>query len=377
MAVNSTAFPAKEQAIILNATDDIKLIEYVVAVGNIVGPKNILFASRVSNGRICIYLSSKSLVDEIVSNHPLIIVKDKEIGVRRLINPARRIILSNVCPSIPHKIFENQIKTLGYNTVSPMTFLRAGIGNDEYGHVLSFRRQIHIQPNDAIELPPSIVLKYENTNYRVFLSFDDVCFKCKTPGHFANECPTLNTTPTTTTEQESSSEMGNNQPIPPKEVAGKRQNVEEESPEPEKSSSDFFDKDQSEGRRIKKLRASDSTESLTPTPLLLLPVKQLIDNASTYPLNFDQTVEFMDRVVGEKDILGLLSEYTEDFEGVRNLLYDMYPTVEHNSIRSRLVKVQRKLKKAIEKSITEDPENMCLDLSRTRSKSVSDISHLS
>mgnify|MGYP005984879977 CR=1 FL=1 len=40
-----------------------------------------------------------------------------------------------------------------------------------------------------IELPSSLVLKYDNTNYRIFLTFDDVCFKCKLVGHYANDCP--------------------------------------------------------------------------------------------------------------------------------------------------------------------------------------------
>ena len=40
---------------------------------------------------------------------------------------------------------------------------------------------------------------------------------------------------------------------------------------------------------MKKIRASDSTKSLTPTPELLLPVKPLIDNQDRqYPLNFTQ-----------------------------------------------------------------------------------------
>ena len=104
-------------------------------------------------------------------------------------NPARRIILSSVCSSIPHAFFVNQIKSLDFITVSSISFPRTGIQNTEYAHVLSFRIQIHAQCDDNMNLPESLVIKYDNTNYRVFLNFEDVCFKCKTIGHFGNDCP--------------------------------------------------------------------------------------------------------------------------------------------------------------------------------------------
>jgi hypothetical protein len=182
-----TIFPGKEQAVVCNATDGLMLQDYVRAIGSIVSPKNILFASRISNERICIYLSSKSLVDDVVLNHSSITINDKVVGVRRLINPARRIILSNVCPSIPHHVFENQIRALGFTVLSQMSFVRARILDDEYSHVLSFRRQIYVQPDDAIGLPDSVVLKFDNTNYRIFMTFDDICFKCKRIGHYASD----------------------------------------------------------------------------------------------------------------------------------------------------------------------------------------------
>ena len=59
-------FPSKDQAIVVAAIEGIKLEDYVLAVGNIVQPKNVLFASRLANNRICIYLSSKEFVEEVV-----------------------------------------------------------------------------------------------------------------------------------------------------------------------------------------------------------------------------------------------------------------------------------------------------------------------
>ncbi|KAJ3661006.1 hypothetical protein Zmor_005429 [Zophobas morio] len=92
----SPLFPAKDQAIVLSAIKDVKLTEYVVAIGDIVTSKNVIFASRMSNDRICIYLSHKSYVDQIVSEYSTIKVNGTEVNVRRLLNPAKRIIFSNV-----------------------------------------------------------------------------------------------------------------------------------------------------------------------------------------------------------------------------------------------------------------------------------------
>lgn len=181
--------PKKEQAIVLNVNESLKLEDYVVAIGNLVQPKNILFASRISNNRICIYLSNVKLVDN-VTQQEFIRINGIEIGLRRLITPAKKLILSNVIPSISHETLEQEIVKLGYKTASPMSFLRAGIAGPEYAHILSFRRQIYVTPDDNIELPSSLLIPHDNTFYRIFLTFDTLtCFLCKAAGHIAKQCP--------------------------------------------------------------------------------------------------------------------------------------------------------------------------------------------
>ena len=74
-------FPKKEQAIVLAANDELKLTDYVLAVGELVQPKNVISASRMSNSRICIYLSDESLVDKIVSENTTIKINNVVISV--------------------------------------------------------------------------------------------------------------------------------------------------------------------------------------------------------------------------------------------------------------------------------------------------------
>mgnify|MGYP005984867967 CR=1 FL=1 len=85
-----------------------------------------------------IYLSNKGLIEDVVSRHPSVQVNDKPVKVRRLLTPARRVIMSNVCSCIPHTYLKNLVQTLGFNLVTDMTFMRASIRNEEYKHVLNF-----------------------------------------------------------------------------------------------------------------------------------------------------------------------------------------------------------------------------------------------
>lgn len=185
-------FPNKNQAIIINVIDEIPLEEYIYEIGNIVGPENITHTSKLSNSRLCIFFNKKELVDKIVTEHNFISVNEHVTEIRRYINPAQRLIISNVCPSISHSIIEQALTENGIKLVSPISFLRAGLSREEYRHILSFRRQVYIAPEEEQHtcIPNSLVISDEDTSYRIFLSVDVTCFVCKQKGHMANKCPT-------------------------------------------------------------------------------------------------------------------------------------------------------------------------------------------
>lgn len=80
--------PNREQAIIFNSTDGTPQKNYIIAIGQIVHPKNILFVSRISNYRFYIFLTSKEILESLMSKTKSIIVNEHEIYIRRLLNPA-------------------------------------------------------------------------------------------------------------------------------------------------------------------------------------------------------------------------------------------------------------------------------------------------
>lgn len=202
--VKSSLFPKKDQAIVYPSIEDVPIREYVIGTGSIVGPKNILFVSRMSGNRICIYLNSSQAVQEFVDKHKGITIKDVFIPARKLLLPAKRIIISNVAPCIPHLVIEEELRRAQVKVVTPISFIGAGIGLDEYKHVYSFRRQVYVatdQPEASI--PSSLLISYQTEEFRIFLTDDRMkCFRCKEFGHIASKCTNVNQGPSTSTESE-------------------------------------------------------------------------------------------------------------------------------------------------------------------------------
>lgn len=192
-------FPKKDQAIVLNAIEGIKIGDYLEALGAIVKPRNIMFASHMSNNRVCFYLSSASLVDSFINNHAGVNIENLFIPARRLVSPAKRIIISNVCPCIPHNHLEALLKDNNLKVVSPVSFMRVGAALDEYKHVLSFRRQVYVVLETNDKLPETLLVDFEDEKYRIFLSTDEMrCYRCKSVGHISTNCPQSVHIPSTT-----------------------------------------------------------------------------------------------------------------------------------------------------------------------------------
>ncbi|KAK9745318.1 Zinc knuckle [Popillia japonica] len=175
-------FPERDQAILFDTIENTQKNDYIVSVGELIGPKAILF-DTIENTQKNDY-----------------IVSDKFITARRLVSPAKRVILSNVSPCIPHKVVEEHLKRAGLDVVSAITFVSAGVHNPEYKHIYSFRRQAYINLEQNNELPHTLIINFElphtliiNFNqfaFRIFLSTDEIkCFICKKSGHLAKKCP--------------------------------------------------------------------------------------------------------------------------------------------------------------------------------------------
>ena len=118
-------------------------------------------------------------------------IREHVLELRPLITKYKKLILSNVCPIIPHSVIITALNNIDVVTTSQLTFLRAGISEPGFTHILSFRRQVYIYPDSLSKIPESLQINYGDTSYCIYVTTDTLtCFLCKKPGHIAKNCKT-------------------------------------------------------------------------------------------------------------------------------------------------------------------------------------------
>ena len=381
-------FPKKDQAIVIESISDIPIDEYIQEIGKLVSPNNIRFVSRVSGNRVCMYLDSKQTVEDLTSKHSSIVIKDNTLELRPLITKFKRLILSNVCPIIPHYVLTDELQKRNIRTNSSMTFMRAGMSSPGYAHILSFRRQIYIHPEDESKVPESLPIKFEETTYWIYPSTDTIkCFTCKQVGHIAKHCHSKqerNTTPivelesNTTKKQDSKDAFQTEKPDkdnfpelpPPKSISKdctntghKRQHsdtastLSSTSTKEPLNSLNINNTGNEENRTIidkKVKKISKKVKTVTPhqgktTDELLAPLEKIIGEAKEkYILDFLQYKSFFDNATGSKNPALIAKDYCENLESLIDMMNDMYSHLNDRSAKSRHTKITKRIIKSLQ-----------------------------
>lgn len=80
------------------------------------------------------------------------------------------------------------MNTIGINQITPITSLKAGFLSDSLSQIINFRRQTYVKREDIPKLPNSILINFDNTNNRIFLTDNTLTYLCKRTGHTSAYC---------------------------------------------------------------------------------------------------------------------------------------------------------------------------------------------
>lgn len=171
----------------VRVVSDARVEECSLAIGEIVGHGNIAAASRM-NKAIVIFFNSVAAANTAVQNG--VVLNGTLHQVLPLSLPSKKVVISNVPPFLPNDLLERELSRHG-KLVSPITKISLGCKSPLLRHVVSFRRQVYMIPNDGIELDLSLTFKFDGSNYTVFVTSDTVmkCFGCGGMGHLIRACP--------------------------------------------------------------------------------------------------------------------------------------------------------------------------------------------
>lgn len=382
-------FPKKDQAIITDSVEGLQIKDYVLAIGGLVGPENIRFASRISQGRVCLYLSTRELADKVTTKDTTIHIGPHSLILRPLISKSKRIIISNVCPIIPHSVLLNKLLEYEIKPISQISFLRAGINEPNYSHIMSFRRQMYIHTDDVSKIPESIQINFDDTTYWVYLSSDKLsCFLCKEEGHLAKHCRNLsqnqNEEPITENKSDRDSVLPhsdqsvlpdinseaplsqdqlnftpvlnpetkdklNSQPLSLEQMSTNQLNSSFKRPlsiSSQASSTNHQTKQAKTNLSATHKRKKHERKqcSISEIEAQLESAKEyLSQNSNAYPINLDKFKDFLLSSFGNTNLLEIAKTFTENTNGLILMLDDAYGHADNRTLKSRITRIKKKL----------------------------------
>ncbi|XKL67527.1 hypothetical protein PGB90_003018 [Kerria lacca] len=137
-----------------------------------------------------IYLSNRAIVDSLIE------LKRCQMGnafipIQRLKLISRKIIFSNVSPTIPNSTLELYLREkLQLKLEFNISLLRINPTDGLFSHVISCRRQVYVLNKlEDTKLPSLFILDYSNTSQRIFIiSNEHTCYKYQLHNHRSEEC---------------------------------------------------------------------------------------------------------------------------------------------------------------------------------------------
>ena len=331
-----------------------------------VNPKDILYVSRISGARICFYLSNKQLVDRLIENKATVKINNEDLEIKPLVSKAKRIIISNVQPCLPTSLIVEELNKLNISPISRITTMKAGMQSSVLSHLLSFRKQVYLAPEDVPKIPPHMRITYENVNYWIYFSSEKmICFECKEEGHLAKYCKNIEKTLTqnipgsqvheTTHAVISESEpilegnenkdhtATNAQAILTTPGGFKRPYCSSTSNSSNQEISENRDALRGKSTKVMqaKKKAKETTGDTTDYVDQLEPARNHVEsNIDKYPISYNKLREFLVNTRGKSNVIETALMYTNDLKSLHVMLTDVYVHLNQRNIKSRITRIR-------------------------------------
>lgn len=378
--VETEIFPSTEQAIIIESIDKVKIEDYAKAIGDIIGAQEVRFISRISINRVCIYVSTKELADNLIEKQKNVVISGVTLEIKPLFTRNKRIIISNVHPFIPHQVIENVlISEYKIQPVSKISFLKAGIDKTPYAHCYSLRRQVYIKPEDIGSMPGSFQINHDGVTNWIYLSSDSIkCFICKEEGHQAKNCPQTNADTNADTfkvpknPRSSVTSMESSPPPPPDKhtfdinstfpiLPAKRSHSDIETSASGSSIQTNIvpNKNNNAVKQISnKNKRTKAEENINNKDKFdLNEVKEEINNNTyKYPLTYLQFLNFLERGYKTTNLAAIADEFKVELSKISVMINLVYPLISSRGTKNRLSRFRKRLQRP-EETITDSEDS--------------------
>ncbi|KAL3281534.1 hypothetical protein HHI36_004742 [Cryptolaemus montrouzieri] len=160
--------PSRKQAIAMDIFDGLSNQNYGEGIATLIDPLGITHISELAEE-----------LEEIL--HQLKI-KECTVPMRPSITKGVRVIISNATAHIPISIIKEKLIKYGVNPLSEIPDIEDGLIGQMDVHILSFRKQVIVKPEDEAKIDLRISL--DNIDQIIFVSTEKmICFLHHTEGH--------------------------------------------------------------------------------------------------------------------------------------------------------------------------------------------------
>ncbi|KAJ8685808.1 hypothetical protein QAD02_021601 [Eretmocerus hayati] len=160
--------PKRQDAIVFDSVKNMTHDDYLDGLEKLIDLVHVRAISSISGGRVCVYFDSKIIVDELKNKR--LQVTDYTLVIKPPMNNNKRVVISNVHPSIPDEIIVEALKNEDIILQSTMNTLRASLVKSGRPHIQSFRRQFYIRGADEQKLPETMQITHEETTFWTYMT---------------------------------------------------------------------------------------------------------------------------------------------------------------------------------------------------------------